>query len=165
MAPSLSRSERLSCRDGPPEAFQFPSVVAFLIAEVHASCDAEWPASRSCFRCSPSAICTPRAATRPLLSHPPSTLASMRLALDLDGVLCDLGPGLAARIEDRYGLTVYPSTWHSYDLSHLGLPEPAFRAFLDATFADPELYLAAPVCQGAAFALRHLRAAGWQLVG
>ena len=38
------------------------------------------------------------------------------IALDLDGVLCDLGPCVAARIADRFGVATHPSTWRTYDL-------------------------------------------------
>jgi len=91
----------------------------------------------------------------------------MLCGLDLDGVLCDLGPSVAARIADRFGVASHPSTWRSYDLRllRLGVPEDRFSEFLDETFADPELYAAAPVCDGVAGALGQLRAAGWRLVG
>jgi uncharacterized HAD superfamily protein len=91
----------------------------------------------------------------------------MLCALDLDGVLCDLGPGVAARIADRFGVASHPSTWRSYDLRllRLGVPEDRFSAFLDETFADPDLYTGSPVCEGAAAALAELRRAGWGLVG
>jgi len=87
--------------------------------------------------------------------------------LDLDGVLCDLGPGVAARIAGRFGVSSHPSTWRSYDLRllRLGVPEDRFSAFLDETFDDPGLYASAPVCEGVASALAHLRRAGWDLVG
>ncbi|MDQ3898499.1 MAG: hypothetical protein M3326_14855 [Actinomycetota bacterium] len=91
----------------------------------------------------------------------------MLCGLDLDGVLCDLGPSVAARIADRFGVSSHPSTWRSYDLRllRLGVPEDRFGAFLDETFADPTLYATAPVCEGVAGALAQLRAAGWRLVG
>jgi uncharacterized HAD superfamily protein len=91
----------------------------------------------------------------------------MLCGLDLDGVLCDLGPSVAARIADRFGVASHPSTWRSYDLRllRLGVPEDRFGAFLDETFDDPELYTTAPVCDGVAPALRELREAGWRLVG
>lgn len=91
----------------------------------------------------------------------------MLCGLDLDGVLCDLGPSVAARIADRFGVASHPSTWRSYDLRllRLGVPEDRLSAFLDETFDDPELYTAAPVCEGVPRALVELRAAGWGLVG
>ncbi|HTJ76643.1 MAG TPA: HAD family hydrolase [Acidimicrobiales bacterium] len=91
----------------------------------------------------------------------------MLCALDLDGVLCDLGPGVAARIAARFGVASHPSTWRSYDLRllRLGVPEDRFSAFLDETFADPDLYTASPVCEGAAAGVDELRRAGWCLVG
>jgi uncharacterized HAD superfamily protein len=89
------------------------------------------------------------------------------LGLDLDGVLCDIGPAVAARIADRFGVSSHPATWRTYDLRllRLGLPEARFHAFLDETFADTELYRAAPVAEGAATAVAALVAAGWRLVG
>jgi uncharacterized HAD superfamily protein len=91
----------------------------------------------------------------------------MLCGLDLDGVLCDLGPSVAGRIAARFGVASHPSTWRSYDLRllRLGVPEDEFSGFLDETFADPELYATAPLCPGAAPALAELRAAGWRLVG
>ena len=91
----------------------------------------------------------------------------MLCGLDLDGVLCDLGPSVAARIADRFGVASHPSTWRTYDLRllRLGVPQDRFSAFLDETFADPELYASAPVCDGVAPALSGLLGAGWQLVG
>ncbi|MGI8808659.1 MAG: 5' nucleotidase, NT5C type [Acidimicrobiales bacterium] len=91
----------------------------------------------------------------------------MLCGLDLDGVLCDLGPSVAGRIAARFGVASHPSTWRSYDLRllRLGVPEDRFSAFLDETFDDPTLYSTAPVCEGAALALGELREAGWELVG
>ncbi|HEX2047491.1 MAG TPA: hypothetical protein VHF27_06990 [Acidimicrobiales bacterium] len=91
----------------------------------------------------------------------------MLCGLDLDGVLCDLGPSVAARITARFGVSSHPSTWRSYDLRllRLGVPEHRFGAFLDETFDDPDLYATAPVCEGVAPALGELRDAGWDLVG
>lgn len=91
----------------------------------------------------------------------------MLLGLDLDGVLCDIGPAVAARIADRFGVSSHPATWRTYDLRllRLGLPEARFHAFLDETFADTELYRAAPVADGAAAAVASLVDAGWRLVG
>jgi uncharacterized HAD superfamily protein len=86
------------------------------------------------------------------------------LVLDLDGVLADIGPGVADRVGARFGVDCHPATWRSYDLRHLGLPEPAFRTFLDDTFADPALYEAAAPCEGAAYGTAQLVAAGWELV-
>ena len=91
----------------------------------------------------------------------------MLCGLDLDGVLCDLGPGVAARIAEGFGVASHPSTWRSYDLRllRLGVPQDRFSAFLDETFADPDLYAGAPVCEGAAPALGELVGRGWRLVG
>ncbi len=91
----------------------------------------------------------------------------MLVGLDLDGVLCDLAPGVAARITERFGVTTHPATWRSYDLRHLrlGLPHDRFCAFLDEMFADPTIYAAAPPTRGAVEGLGHLRRAGWDLVG
>jgi len=87
--------------------------------------------------------------------------------LDLDGVLCDLGPSVAARIAERFGVSSHPSTWRSYDLRllRLGVPEDRFAEFLDETFDDPRLYASAPLCTGVAAALATLRRSGWDLVG
>ena len=91
----------------------------------------------------------------------------MLCGLDLDGVLCDLGPSVAARIADRFGVASHPSTWRSYDLRllRLGVPEDRLSAFLDETFHDPRLYADAPVCEGVAPALESLLVSGWDLVG
>ncbi len=91
----------------------------------------------------------------------------MLCGLDLDGVLCDLGPSVAGRIASRFGVASHPSTWRSYDLRllRLGVPQDRFSEFLDETFADPGLYSTAPVCDGVAAALSQLRRAGWELVG
>ena len=101
------------------------------------------------------------------MSYPLANLCAVLVGLDLDGVLCDLGPGVAARIAERFGLTTHPATWRSYDLRslRLGLPHDRFCAFLDETFADPTLYAAAPATCGAVEGVSHLRAAGWELVG
>jgi uncharacterized HAD superfamily protein len=91
----------------------------------------------------------------------------MLCALDLDGVLCDLGPSVAARIAERFGVASHPSTWRSYDLRllRLGVPQDRFCAFLEEMFDDPGLYTESPVCEGAAPAMAELRAGGWRLVG
>jgi uncharacterized HAD superfamily protein len=91
----------------------------------------------------------------------------MLCGLDLDGVLCDLGPSVAERIARRFGVASHPSTWRSYDLRllRLGIPEDRFSEFLDETFADPGLYATAPVCDGVVAALGQLRESGWDLVG
>lgn len=101
------------------------------------------------------------------MSHPAGSLLLVLCGLDLDGVLCDLGPSVAARIAERFGVSSHPSTWRSYDLRllRLGVPEDRFSAFLDETFDDPGLYAAAPLCQGVPEALADLRRAGWDLVG
>ncbi len=91
----------------------------------------------------------------------------MLIGLDLDGVLCDLGPSVAARIASRFGVQTHPATWRTYDLRHLriGVPEAHFNAFLDETFADSSLYLAARPSAGAVAGVGALRAAGWEVVG
>ncbi len=91
----------------------------------------------------------------------------MLMGLDLDGVVCDLGPGVARRIAERFGVASHPDTWRTYDLRllRLGVPEIPFRAFLDELFTDPSLYATAPLAEGATWGVRHLRAAGWRLVG
>ena len=91
----------------------------------------------------------------------------MLCGLDLDGVLCDLGPSVAERIATAFGVASHPSTWRSYDLRllRLGIPEDRFSQFLDETFADPGLYSTAPLCEGVGGALRQLRESGWDLVG
>ncbi len=101
------------------------------------------------------------------MSQGPGSLGLMLCGLDLDGVLCDLGPSVAARIAERFGVSSHPSTWRSYDLRllRLGVPEDRFGAFLDETFGDPTLYATAPACEGVARALAELREAGWRLVG
>lgn len=97
----------------------------------------------------------------------PVAFGPMLCGLDLDGVLCDLGPSVAARIAGHFGVASHPSTWRSYDLRQLrlGVPEDRLSAFLDETFDDPGLYAVAPVCEGVVPALRLLREAGWKLVG
>ncbi len=89
------------------------------------------------------------------------------IGLDLDGVLCDLGPALAARIAERFNVTTHPSAWRTYDLRRLrlGLPEGRYQAFLDEAFDDPTLYEMASAVSGAASGMAQLQHAGWQLVG
>ena len=89
------------------------------------------------------------------------------IGLDLDGVVCDLGPGVAERIADRFGVASHPDTWRTYDLRllRLGVPEDRFHAFLDELFVDPALYAGAPVAEGAAWGVQRLRDAGWGVVG
>ncbi|MEN3314482.1 MAG: 5 nucleotidase, deoxy (Pyrimidine), cytosolic type protein [Acidimicrobiaceae bacterium] len=89
------------------------------------------------------------------------------IGLDLDGVLCDLGPGVSARIADRFGLATHPATWRSYDLRRLelGVPEDHFGAFLDEIFAEAALYAEAPPTRGAVAGVARLRAAGHGVVG
>ncbi len=91
----------------------------------------------------------------------------MLIGLDLDGVLCDLGPGVSARIADRFGLASHPDSWRSYDLRRLqlGVPEDRFGAFLDEIFAEADLYGDAPATCGAVTGVAHLRAAGHTVVG
>jgi uncharacterized HAD superfamily protein len=101
------------------------------------------------------------------VSYPLANLGIVLIGLDLDGVLCDLGPALAARIAQRFNVTTHPSAWRTYDLRHLplGLPEKPYQAFLDEAFADPTLYETAPVVSGAVAGMAQLQSAGWQLVG
>jgi uncharacterized HAD superfamily protein len=89
------------------------------------------------------------------------------IGLDLDGVVCDLGPGVAARIADRFGVASHPDTWRTYDLRllRLGVPEAPFQAFIEELFADPSLYDTAPVADGAAWGVARLREVGWKVVG
>ena len=91
----------------------------------------------------------------------------MLIGLDLDGVVCDLGPGVASRIAERFGVASHPDTWRTYDLRllRLGVPEVPFQAFLEALFSDASLYESAPVAEGAAWGVARLRDAGWRLVG
>ena len=91
----------------------------------------------------------------------------MLIGLDLDGVLCDLGPSVAARITERFGVATHPSTWRTYDLRllRLGVPEPRFHAFLDEIFTDPGLYAQAVPVDGAVTGVACLRQAGCRLVG
>lgn len=91
----------------------------------------------------------------------------MLCGLDLDGVLCDIGPPVAERIAAAFGVASHPSTWRSYDLRllQLGIPEDRFATFLDETFGDPTLYAGAPLCEGVQAALHQLRRDGWDLVG
>lgn len=101
------------------------------------------------------------------MSYPTGNLLRMLIGLDLDGVVCDLGPGVAGRIADRFGVSSHPDTWRTYDLRllRLGVPEDRFHAFLDELFADPSLYDGAPVADGAAWGVHRLREAGWGVVG
>lgn len=91
----------------------------------------------------------------------------MLIGLDLDGVVCDLGPGVAARIASRFGVASHPDTWRTYDLRllRLGVPEAPFHAFLDELFTDPSLYDGAPVADGAAWGVARLCELGWRVVG
>lgn len=91
----------------------------------------------------------------------------MVIALDLDGVLCDLGPSVASRIADRFGVATHPSTWRTYDLRllRLGVPERSLAAFLDEVFDDPALYDEGALHDGATYGVRQLLDAGWRLVG
>jgi len=91
--------------------------------------------------------------------------APVLIGLDLDGVLCDIGPAVSERIRRRFGVLSHPDTWRTYDLRQLrlGLPEVQFNAFLDETFDDPDLYAAAPVAEGARAGVACLTQAGWSL--
>src|SRR5438132_5700221 len=101
------------------------------------------------------------------LSHGLGNLRGVLIGLDLDGVLADLGPGVAARIEARFGVASHPSTWVHYDLRQLrlGIPQDRFVRFLDEVFDDPSLYREALVHAGAATGLTALLDAGWRAVG
>ena len=102
------------------------------------------------------------------LSHVTGSLwSTMLCGLDLDGVLCDLGPGVSSRIADRFGLATHPASWRSYDLRRLdlGVPADRFGAFLDEIFADADLYGQAPPTRGAVSGVAQLRAAGHAVVG
>jgi len=101
------------------------------------------------------------------VSYPLCILWIVLCGLDLDGVLCDLGPPVAARIARRFGVATHPSAWTRYDLRllDLGLPREPFHAFLDETFGDPALYTEALPTDGAAFGVAALRSAGWRIVG
>jgi len=101
------------------------------------------------------------------VSYGLGNLHDVLCGLDLDGVLCDIGPPVAARIARRFGVATHPSAWTRYDLRllDLGLPSAPFLAFLDETFGDPSLYEEALPADGAAFGVAALRAAGWGIVG
>jgi uncharacterized HAD superfamily protein len=101
------------------------------------------------------------------VSYPLGNLSAMLCGLDLDGVVCDLGPPVAARIAHRFGVATHPSTWSQYDLRllELGVPSAPFVAFLDETFSDPSLYEEALPHEGACFGVAALREAGWDVVG
>lgn len=92
---------------------------------------------------------------------------AMLIGLDLDGVVCDLGPGVAGRIAERFGVASHPDTWRTYDLRllRIGVPQEPLRAFLDELFTDPSLYDAAPVAEGALAGVRRLQEAGWRVLG
>jgi uncharacterized HAD superfamily protein len=91
----------------------------------------------------------------------------MLIGLDLDGVVCDLGPGVASRITQRFGVASHPDTWRTYDLRllRIGVPEAPFQAFIEELFADPSLYESAPVAEGAAWGVSRLLHTGWRVVG
>jgi uncharacterized HAD superfamily protein len=101
------------------------------------------------------------------VSQPVGNLSNVLCGLDLDGVLCDLGPPVAARIARRFGVATHPAAWTRYDLRllELGVPSEPFHAFLDETFGDPSLYAEASPAEGAAFGVAALREAGWDIVG
>ncbi len=101
------------------------------------------------------------------MSYPVCNLWVVLCGLDLDGVVCDLGPPVAARIARRFGVATHPSAWTRYDLRllDLGVPRGPFHAFLDETFGDPSLYAEADAADGAAFGVAALREAGWDIVG
>ncbi len=101
------------------------------------------------------------------MSHLICSLVVVLCGLDLDGVLCDLGPPVAARIAHRFGVATHPSAWTRYDLRllDLGLPRGPFHAFLDEMFGDPDLYAEAPAAEGAVYGVAALRSAGWDVVG
>src|SRR5438552_9833110 len=92
------------------------------------------------------------------LSYPVDILDIVLLGLDLDGVVCDLGPCVAARIAARFGVSTHPATWRTYDLRELrlGVPEAAFAAFLEEAFSDPALYEQASAHDGAVVGVSQL---------
>ena len=101
------------------------------------------------------------------MSYPLGNLGDVLCGLDLDGVLCDLGPPVAARIAGRFGVATHPSAWTRYDLRtlDLGVPRGPFHAFLDETFGDPSLYTEALPTDGSVYGVAALRSAGWRIVG
>jgi uncharacterized HAD superfamily protein len=101
------------------------------------------------------------------VSYALGSVGGVLIGLDLDGVVCDLGPGVAARIGERFGVSSHPDTWRTYDLRllRLGVPEAPFQAFVEELFADPSLYASAPVADGAAWGVGRLRQSGWSVVG
>src|SRR5438270_4257989 len=109
----------------------------------------------------------PGGSVKGFLSYPIGNLMFVLCGLDLDGVLCDLGPPVASRIARRFGVATHPSAWTRYDLRllDLGLPRAPFLAFLNETFGDASLYAEARPADGAAFGVAALRAAGWSIVG
>jgi hypothetical protein len=50
-----------------------------------------------------------RESVKDFVSHPLCNLVVVLCGLDLDGVLCDLGPPVAARIARRFGVATHPS--------------------------------------------------------
>src|SRR3954453_16593864 len=110
--------------------------------------------------------CLPRP-VKGFVSYPVGILSAMLCGLDLDGVVCDLGPPVAARIAARFGVATHPSTWSRYDLRllDLGLPKAPFVGFLEETFSDPVLYEEALPNDGACFGVAALREAGFGVVG
>src|SRR5262245_47666717 len=101
------------------------------------------------------------------MSQVVGNLPGVLIGLDLDGVVCDLGPGVAARIADRFGVASHPDTWRTYDLRELrlGVPQAPFTAFLDDVFADPALYESAAAAEGAVAGVACLVDAGYRVVG
>lgn len=101
------------------------------------------------------------------MSHLLGILPLVLIGLDLDGVVCDLGPVVASRISERFGVASHPDTWRTYDLRllRIGVPELPFQTFLDELFGDPTLYDRAPAAGGAAWGVRRLQETGWRTVG
>jgi len=124
------------------------------------------PSAPSANRCL-AIIPPPPGSVKEFVSYPVGNLSAVLLGLDLDGVVCDLGPPVAARIAHRFGVATHPSTWSRYDLRllELGVPRAPFVAFLDETFSDPVLYEEALPNDGACFGVAALRDAGWRVVG
>src|SRR5207237_6994323 len=91
--------------------------------------------------------------------QPVGTLAAVLCGLDLDGVLCDLGPPVAARIARRFGVATHPSAWTRYDLRtlDLGVARGPFHAFLDETFGAPSLSTEPLPTDSAAYCVAPLR--------
>src|SRR2546425_6630286 len=88
-----------------------------------------WPTVRGTHANRCTGIISPGAASvKRFVSYPIGIVSDVLCGLDLDGVLCDLGPPVAARIARRFGVATHPAAWSRYDLRllDLGLPEAPF---------------------------------------